>query len=161
MCTRGSNLALARGPSTSPLGVMGHLLRQVPPDRPLAVWAGACLGGTALAGIAVFFLLALAHSPLGTMLAHPLATALIVGGATAYFISLGTLSRLGNAAVQSRRRLWYRSLVCNLIVVGIVVMSFGIYGGLDGVKIGLILCVMELIAIAFHVRALALPSLRA
>jgi hypothetical protein len=123
------------------------------------VWAGACLGGTALAGIAVFFLLALAHSPLGTVLAHPLATALTVVAATAYFISLGTLSRLGNAAVQSRRRLWYRSLICNLIVVGTVVTSFGIYGGLEGVKVGLMLCVMELIAIALHVRALALPGL--
>jgi hypothetical protein len=138
---------------------MDQLLRQGPPDRALAVWAGACLGGTALAGIAVFFLLALAHSPLGTVLAHPLATALTVVAATAYFISLGTLSRLGNAAVQSRRRLWYRSLICNLIVVGTVVTSFGIYGGLEGVKVGLMLCVMELIAIALHVRALALPGL--
>jgi hypothetical protein len=125
------------------------------------VWAGACLGGTALAGVAVFFLVAVAHSPLGTVLVHPLATALILVAATAYVISLGTLSRLGNAAVQSRRRLWGRSLVCNLIVVGIVVMSFGIYGGLDGVKVGLMLCVMELIAIALHVRALTLPGLRA
>jgi hypothetical protein len=106
-------------------------------------------------------LVAVAHSPLGTVLVHPLATALILVAATAYVISLGTLSRLGNAAVQSRRRLWGRSLVCNLIVVGIVVMSFGIYGGLDGVKVGLMLCVMELIAIALHVRALTLPGLRA
>jgi hypothetical protein len=140
---------------------MDQLLRQVPPDRALAVWAGACLGGTALAGIAVFFLLAVAHSPLGTILAHPLATTLVVAAATAYFVSLGTLSRLGKPAVQSRRRLWYRSLICNLIVVSIVVMSFGIFGGLDGVKFGLMLCVMELIAIALHVRALTLPGLRA
>ncbi len=125
------------------------------------MWAGACLGGTALAGIAVFFLLAVAHSPLDTALAHPLATALTLSAATAYFISLGTLSRLGKATVYSRRRLWYRSLVCNLIVVGIVVMSFGTYGGLTGVKVGLMLCVMELVAIALHIRALTLPSLRA
>ena len=102
---------------------MDQLLRQAPPDRALAVWAGACLGGTALAGIAVFFLLAVAHSPLGTVLAHPLATTLVVAAAAAYFISLATLSRLGKLAVQSRRRLWYRSLICNLIVVGIVVSS--------------------------------------
>jgi hypothetical protein len=141
---------------------MEQLNRQAPPDRSLAVWAGACLGGTALAAIAVFLLLAAAQSPLKEVTEHPLATVLTTAAVIACFTSLAALSRLGKAATHLRRRqLWYRSLTCNLILVGIVVGVFGVNAGLDGINFGLILCVMELIAIVLHVVALSLPSVRA
>jgi len=141
---------------------MDQLSRKPPPDRWLAVAAGACLGGTLLAAIAVLLVLAAAQSLLTEVIEHPVVTALAIAATIAYLISLATLSRLGKPATYLRRRqLWYRSLVCNLIIVGIVVGAFGLHGGLGGIALGLILCLMELIAVVLHVVALSLSSVRA
>ena len=140
---------------------MDQLIRAAPRDRYLAVWAGACLGGTALTGVAMFLLLAAALSPREAVFDHPVATVLTATAVIAFFTSLITLSRLGKAASDLRRRnLWYRSLICNLVVVGIVIAAFATIKGLAGIKVGLALCVMELIAIALHIVALSLPSVR-
>jgi hypothetical protein len=139
---------------------MDQPLRQVPPDRILAVWAGACLGGTMLIGVALLLLALLAASPAATVLAHPLTTVLVTAAAVAFFASLNALGRLRSAAVQARRRLWYRSLISNVIVVAIVVGLLGAEGGLIGVKVALALCLIELITIVLHLVALSLPGLR-
>jgi hypothetical protein len=156
----GACLASLAGPSTSPLGVMDQPLRQVPPDRSLAVWAGAWLGGTMLIGVALMLLALLAASPVAMVLAHPLITVLAAAAAVAFVASLKALGQLRYAFVQARRRLWYRSLICNVIVVAIVVGLLGAKGGLIGIKLGLVLCLMELIAIVLHLAALSLPSVR-
>jgi hypothetical protein len=110
----------------------------------------------------MFLLLAAALLPPKKVLEHPIAIALTTVAVIAYITSLTTLSRLGKPAIHLRRRqLWYRSLTCNLIVVGIVVSTFGANAGLDGIGLGLILCVMELIAIGLHVVALFRPGVRA
>jgi hypothetical protein len=139
---------------------MDQPLRQVPTDRSLAVWAGACLSGTMLIGVALLLLALLAASPVATVLAHPLTTLLAAAAAVAFVASLNALGRLRYAAVQARRRLWYRSLICNVVVVAIVVGLLGAKEGLIGVKVGLALCLMELIAIVLHLVALSLPAVR-
>ena len=108
-----------------------------------------------MAALAAILVFAVAQSPLKTMLGHPLATALTTAAVIAYYMSLVTLSRLRKPVVRlDRRRLWYRSLICNVILVGIVVSACGANAGPSGIELGLVLCVMELIAIVLHVVAL-------
>jgi hypothetical protein len=113
-----------------------------------------------LIAVALLLLALLAASPVTTVLAHPLTNVLVAAAAVAFVASLNALGRLRYAAAQGRRQLWYRSLICNAIVVAIVIGLCGTKGGLLGVKVGLALCLMELIAIMLHVVALSLPSLR-
>jgi hypothetical protein len=117
-------------------------------DRQLARLAGACLGGSALLAPGLLFLLALASNPAVTITADPVASVSAMVVASAFFISVWALGRLARKATADPRRLWWTSLVCNLAIVAIIANAFGI-------KAGLIICIMEVLAIAIHIVALA------
>jgi len=117
-------------------------------DRQLARWAGACLGGSALLAPGLLFLLALASNPAVAITAHPVASVSAMVIASAFFISVWALGRLARKATADPRRLWWTSLVCNLAIVAIIVNSLDI-------KAGLIVCMMEVLAITLHIVGLA------
>ncbi len=156
---------------------MEHLEIAVPTDsdpspgraeRVLTFVAEGCLGATLLAAPGLLFIAILFVGPLNMAVRH---SAIIVPGIVAlvaFFISgfaLDRLRRLGrrgrlrsdrglHQSGVERRRLWQRSLICNLIVVACLVF-------ICGLKIGLILCVAEMVSVVIHLVALRLPSLRA
>jgi magnesium-transporting ATPase (P-type) len=68
----------------------------------------------------------------------------------AFVVSAVALTRLGRPTLGNTRRLWLISLISNLTIIAVVVIELG-------VKLGLALCMMELITIVLHVFALAAP----
>jgi hypothetical protein len=140
--------------STSSLGVMDALGQPSPRDRSLARWAGAFLGSSVLVTIGLVLLAGFASAPVLVVTAFPGKVLMSLIVATASIISAVVLARLGQPSPRYTRRLWRISLVANLIIVAILTSEFG-------VTIGLASCVMELVSIAFHVVALAMPTLAA
>jgi ammonia channel protein AmtB len=131
---------------------MGEQWQPTSRDRALARWAGACLGGSALIGIALLLLAWFAANPGSAITTHPIAVAAAFVAAGAYILSLMALGRLARRhTTMEPRRLWRVSLLCNLAILAIVVMALG-------AEIGLAICVMELVAIAVHVIAIAMPA---
>ena len=141
-------------------------------ERTLATVAECCLGATLLVIPGLLFLAFLVAWPR----AMSAATSVLGVAAVVAFITSGhALHRLRRRARRERlqlspwqdqpsrerhqssaerRRLWSRSLLCNGVVVACVV-------GIAGLKVGLLLCLAEIVAIVIHLIALGLPSLRA
>jgi hypothetical protein len=156
---------------------MEHLEVAVPADsdpspgraeRVLTFVAEGCFGATFLATPGLLFIAILFVGPLNMAVRHSAVTVLGIVALVAFFISgftLGRLWRLGRRARlrsdqglhqsrAERRRLWQRSLICNLLVVACLIY-------ICGLKIGLILCTVEMVSVVIHLAALRLPSLRA
>ena len=116
-------------------------------DRALARWAGSLLSGSMvfLAGALVLMFggsepTSPIHGPLPTTTAMLLAL-------TGYVTSLRCLAKLQRPNAADPRRLWTISLAANIVVVLIFIVAVG-------VTAGLLVCLLELVAIALHVAAL-------
>jgi hypothetical protein len=118
-----------------------------PPDQNLALWAASCLSCSAIFGVGVVALWALTSSPATMVKAHPLGVISVLIASVAWAVSFVTLSRLRRATTGSRRRLWYRSLACGVLVVGVSVGFFG--------AIGFVIGGAEVMALILHIVALS------
>jgi amino acid transporter len=116
-------------------------------DRSLARRAGACLAGTMLIQLGAFLLFFFAMASARFISAHAVAVAMAAVAVAAYFTSVIALARIQRRTTAEPRRLWRLSLACNIAIVAILVVGFG-------VQLGLILCIMEIVAIALHLIAL-------
>ena len=128
---------------------MDAMPRSIHKDRNLARRAGACLGGSALvAPVLIFFGLTIS-SPRSNGRPDPslLVVSVIVG--VAFVTSFVALTRIERGGVGPTKHLWKISLVSNLVIVLALTIVFGFAG--------LLLSIMEVIAIAFHVSALNMP----
>jgi drug/metabolite transporter superfamily protein YnfA len=131
---------------------MSDSLRYDNRDRSLARWAAPLLGESALILCFPFVLRVLSASR--GVLSVPIEAAAVGAVVVAFGGSFTALSILATESVDEPRRLWLKSLFCNLLIFAVVVSVFG-------VKMGLAICVLELIVIALHVVALVshpLPS---
>ena len=139
----------ARNRSVQTFGVMNEHFQTTALDQSLARWAGACLGGSVLVGLGFLAILVFAADALSTITAHPVAVAATVAAACAFAKSCSVLAQLtrGRTTVDPRR-LWLVSLLCNLTIVSIVVAGLGL-------GLGLAFSLMELMAIALHIVAIA------
>lgn len=119
-------------------------------DRTLARWAGAFLGSSVLAGPALIFVGLAASAPRRAFANYPGPLLMLLVAVAALVVSAIALTRLGRGAPRVLRRLWRISLFCNVVIVGVIIFGFGF-------KAGVVLSIMELIAISIH-RASTLRS---
>jgi hypothetical protein len=68
----------------------------------------------------------------------------------AFIVSATALTRPNRVAPGNTLRLWRISLLSNLAIVAMIIIGFGL-------KTGVLLSSMEILAISIHVIALALP----
>jgi chromate transport protein ChrA len=120
-------------------------------DRSLARWAGACLAGTMLIQVGAFLLFFFAMASKRWMAAHAVTVAMAVVAVAAYFTSVSALASIQRSKTTEPRRLWRLSLACNVAIVATLAAGFG-------VKVGLVMCAMELVAIVLHLVALTAPA---
>jgi hypothetical protein len=108
------------------------------------------MGGSALLTLGVIFALVFVISPSPMLREHRMGLFLMIAGAVAWVKSALNLSKLrrSNTTVEPQH-LWRVSLWCNLGILAATVFFFGV--------VGLALGIMELIAVAIHIYALAVP----
>lgn len=119
-------------------------------DQFLASCATGCIAGSALLTFGMMFAVVFFMSPALMLRDHPTGLFFVIAGAVAWVrsaLNLGKLRR-GSTTVEPQH-LWRVSLWCNLGILVATVFFFGV--------VGLALGIMELIAVAIHIYALAVP----
>ncbi len=97
--------------------------------------------------VGAFLLFFFAMASVRFLAAHAIAVAMALVAVVAYFTSFAALARIQRRPRAEPRRLWRLSLACNVAIVAVLVAGFG-------VQVGLVLCIMELVAIGLHIVAL-------
>jgi hypothetical protein len=113
------------------------------------------MGGSMLFLFGFLLILLFAMNPAAAIMRHPVAVLFGLSAIGAFVTSGVCVTKLGRTRTTSEpRRLWTISLFCHVGIVAIAVAAFG-------PALGLVLGIMELIAVSLHVYALAAPTVRA